>query len=230
MTNIIILAAGAGKRFSDAGYKIPKPAIDIDGLPMIIHAAKSVTVDGTYIFITQKSHNLKEVIFNNFANPTILELDSVTEGPAATALLATDHIDNDKDLFIVNCDQILKYEINKFRVIAGSSDGVLGLYPVSGDRWSFAKVENGLVQEVAEKKRISEYGLVGLHYWKKGSDFVKYAKQMVDSQDAVNGEYYIAPTYQYAIDDGKIIRPFVVDQFWEVGVPESLQSYKDMVK
>jgi dTDP-glucose pyrophosphorylase len=115
-------------------------------------------------------------------------------------------------------------------LIASAVDGVIGLYPVDGDRWSFAKVKNGLVSEVAEKNRISNYGLVGLHYWKRGSDFVRYATRMIEARDTVNNEYYIAPTYQYAIKDGKRIAPFIVDEFWEMGTPESLQRYKDMVE
>lgn len=230
MTNILILAAGAGKRFLDAGCETPKPAIPINGIPMIVHAARSAGVEGRYIFITQKDHNLKRDILSNFNNAMILELGYITGGASETALLAVDYINNDDDLFVVNCDQILKYDINKFITIAKAVDGAVGLYPVDGDRWSFARVDNGLITEVAEKNRISNHGLVGLHYWKKGSDFVKYAVEMIDNKDTVNGEYYLAPVYQYAINDGKRIAPFIVDEFWEIGTPESLQAYKDMVE
>ena len=44
-------------------------------------------------------------------------------------------------------------------------------------KWSFAKVDkDGLVTEVAEKNPISDTATVGFYYWKKGSDFVKYAE------------------------------------------------------
>jgi len=34
---IIIPLSGIGKRFIDAGYNIPKPLIEVDGMPMIEH-------------------------------------------------------------------------------------------------------------------------------------------------------------------------------------------------
>ena len=40
--------------------------------------------------------------------------------------------------------------------------------------------ENNYVTQVAEKKPISDCATVGVYYWKKGSDYVKYAEQMID--------------------------------------------------
>ena len=34
---VIIPMSGVGKRFVEAGYKDPKPLIDVDGVPMIYH-------------------------------------------------------------------------------------------------------------------------------------------------------------------------------------------------
>ena len=48
-------------------------------------------------------------------------------------------------------------------------------------------VDNQLkvLREVAEKKVISNTATVGLYYWKKGSDFVKYAKKMIFIHDSM---------------------------------------------
>lgn len=35
MLNIVIPMAGRGSRFANAGYKMPKPLIDVNGKPMI---------------------------------------------------------------------------------------------------------------------------------------------------------------------------------------------------
>ena len=35
--NILIPMAGAGSRFQEQGYKLPKPLIDVCGKPMIVH-------------------------------------------------------------------------------------------------------------------------------------------------------------------------------------------------
>ena len=38
----LIPMAGVGQRFIDFGYTTPKPLIDINGLPMVVRAAKSL--------------------------------------------------------------------------------------------------------------------------------------------------------------------------------------------
>ena len=44
MINIVIPMAGMGKRFADAGYKDPKPFIDVLGKPMIQHVIENLDV------------------------------------------------------------------------------------------------------------------------------------------------------------------------------------------
>ena len=49
--------------------------------------------------------------------------------------------------------------------------------------------ENDIVTEVAEKNVISNNATVGIYFWKKGSDYVKYAKQMIKKNIIVNNEF-----------------------------------------
>ena len=34
--------------------------------------------------------------------------------------------------------------------------------------------------------------MLGYYYWKKGSDFVKYAEQMIEQNSRTNGEFYVS--------------------------------------
>ena len=57
--NILIPMAGAGSRFERAGYKLPKPLIDVCGKPMIervIESLSSNKLDTNFIFVVQKEH------------------------------------------------------------------------------------------------------------------------------------------------------------------------------
>ncbi len=57
--NILIPMAGAGSRFKKAGYKNPKPLIDVDGKAMIERVIENIGLeDANYIFIAQKQHLL----------------------------------------------------------------------------------------------------------------------------------------------------------------------------
>jgi hypothetical protein len=41
---------------------------------------------------------------------------------------------------------------------------------------------------------------------KKGSDFVKYAEQMIQKNIRVNNEFYVCPVFNEAIEDGRKIK------------------------
>ena len=99
-------------------------------------------------------------------------------------------------------------------------------FKATDPKWSFAKVdENGFVTEVAEKKPISDIATVGVYYWKKGSDYVKYAKQMIAKNIRVNNEFYVCPVFNEAIQDGKKVKVFNIEKMWGIGTPEDLAVF-----
>ena len=99
-------------------------------------------------------------------------------------------------------------------------------YEKAANKWSFAKVnESGIVTEVAERNPISTHATVGYYYWKHGSDFVKYADQMIEKDIRVNNEFYVCPVYNQAIEDNKIIRIYEAKKMWGLGTPEDLEYF-----
>ncbi|WP_197703920.1 hypothetical protein [Cohaesibacter sp. ES.047] len=56
MLNIVIPMAGAGSRFAAAGYKLPKPLIEVQGVPMIKLVIKNLrtTTPHRFVFICQQ--------------------------------------------------------------------------------------------------------------------------------------------------------------------------------
>ena len=107
--NVLIPMAGAGSRFRNAGYTFPKPLIDVNGKPMIQVAVENLGLDANFIFVVQREHREKFHLENMLPllapNCKIVEVDSLTEGAACTALLAKEHIDNDAPIFFANSDQ-----------------------------------------------------------------------------------------------------------------------------
>ena len=112
-----------------------------------------------------------------------------------------------------------------------NADGGIVSFKATHPKWSFAKVgEQGLVTEVAEKNPISDVATVGYYYWKQGSDFVKYAEQMIERDIRVNGEFYVCPVFNQAIEDKKEIRTFNIEKMWGLGTPEDLRYYLENYK
>jgi dTDP-glucose pyrophosphorylase len=83
----------------------------------------------------------------------------------------------------------------------------------------------GNVVEVAEKKPISDIATVGIYYWKNGSDYVKYAEQMISKNIRVNNEFYVCPVFNEAINDNKKVKTFNIEKMWGLGTPEDLEYF-----
>jgi dTDP-glucose pyrophosphorylase len=235
--NVLIPMAGAGSRFEQAGYTFPKPLIDVNGKPMIQLVVENLNIDANYIYIVQKSHrekyNLDTLL--NLITPgcKIVEVDGLTEGAACTALLAKEYINNNNPLFFANSDQFVKWDSNDFmyKMNENDADGGIVTFNATHPKWSFVKTnEYGYVTEVAEKNPISNQATVGYYYWKYGSDFVKYAEQMIENNIRINNEFYVCPVFNEAINDGKQIKTVNADKMWGLGTPEDLKYYIEHYK
>jgi len=232
--NILIPMAGLGKRFSDRGFTNPKPLIDVDGVPMIERAINSLGIKGNYIFILKKSKyslDIKASIKNIKPNSLIREIDYTTQGPATTCNLVRDVIDSSSSLIIGNCDQIMWWNGGSFVNFCSYEeyDGVVVTYFCDETKNSYAKIDKyGMVTEIREKQVISNISLNGIHYWKQGCDFISSYDKMVENNDrAPNGEFYVGPSYNYMIKEGKNIGIYHLPkiQHHAVGTPDDLREY-----
>lgn len=231
--NIVMPMAGLGSRFIKCGYTLPKPLIRVFDKPMIELVIDNLNIDGNYIFIVRKEHieeyKLDVLLKNKVKQCTIIPIDYTTEGATCSVLLAEQYINNNNPLIIANCDQYLEWDVNEFLYSAVSKDvdGAISTFNSNETKWSYAKLDsnNKYVTEVAEKRPISEHATTGIYYWKKGNEFVKYAKQMMSKNIRVNGEFYVCPVYNEAIlDNRKIIIKDCV-KMWGIGVPEDLEYF-----
>lgn len=230
--NVLIPMAGAGSRFQSAGYTFPKPLIQVHDKPMIQVVVENIGLEANYHFVVQKQHrekyNLDTMLGLIAPKCNVIEVDGMTEGAACTALLAEEFINNKDPLFFANSDQWVDWNPIEFmyRMQETDADGGIVTFQSTHPKWSFAKVnESGIVTEVAEKNPISTHATVGYYYWKHGSDFVKYADQMIEKDIRVNNEFYVCPVYNQAIEDNKIIRIHEAKEMWGLGTPEDLEYF-----
>lgn len=231
---ILIPMAGEGSRFIKEGYTFPKPLIDVNGKPMIQAVVENLDFDCEYIFLVRKEHvekyegmldTLGRITNDRFRHVVV---DGLTEGAVCTALLAEKYIDNDEDLLIANSDQFIEYEPENFKAFKNltNTDAIVFTFNAVHPKWSFVRTNaRGYIVEVAEKRPISNIATCGIYWYRKGSDFVRYAKQMVEKDIRVNNEFYIAPVYNELIADGKSLLPFYVHKMWGIGTPEDLKYF-----
>lgn len=230
--NVLVPMAGAGSRFAQQGYTFPKPLIEVNGKPMIQVVVENLNIEAHYIFIVQQEHyekyNLKYLLNLIAPGCDIVQINGITEGAACSTLLAKEYIDNDAPLIMANSDQYVEWNSNEcmYAFTADEIDGGILTFEATHPKWSYARVgADGFVSEVAEKKVISNEATVGIYYWKKGSDYVKYAEQMIAKDIRVNNEFYVCPVFNEAIEDGKKIKVKRVESMWGIGTPEDLETF-----
>lgn len=244
--HVVIPMAGEGSRFKSAGYTVPKPFIPVGGKPMIQWVIENMIPKQIpqehyklkFHLIVRTSHMTANRIDKLFwdlpsnVSYTYHTTDGVTQGAACSVLLAEKEINNEDPLLIVNSDQYLEWNPDMFykTLLNPEYDGnILTFYqPNTQDlKWSYAKVnEEGLVTEVQEKKWISPFATVGLYGWKKGRQFVYYAKQMIAKNIRVNNEFYVCPVYNESIADDHHVRVKLCSGMWGLGVPEDLEIFR----
>jgi dTDP-glucose pyrophosphorylase len=234
MINILIPMGGKGQRFKNAGYKLTKPLIDVKGKPMIEVVINNIKLENCrFIFIVSKNDieefNIDLKLKNLCDNCIIIEEDpSERIGAAKACLLAKELINNKNQLIIANSDQLLNWNqdlfINKMNELDCDGSIVTFIEKEGNPKWSFAKVENGLVTEVAEKKVISNIATVGVYYFKHGLDFILALETMIEKNIKVNNEFYVCPVFNELVNNKKIVE-YRIDEFNGLGTPEDLERF-----
>jgi len=229
---VVIPMAGDGKRFREAGHTQPKPFIDVCGRPMIVRVIENLRpISDCFTLICRSSvvEKLESLVADMNMNIRCLPVPGLTEGSVSTVLTARDNIAPEVPVMIANADQLIEYDASAWwdhvkEKPRGHSIWLFG--PASHPKWSYAKVQDGRIVEVAEKNPISELATVGVYFWKRWDMYLRAADEMMqDDDNRVNGEWFNCPVYSQAINRGELVRPFYPRKMIGLGTPEDLESY-----
>jgi NDP-sugar pyrophosphorylase family protein len=234
--NIVVPMAGRGQRFADAGFAMPKPLIPVHGFPMIqlVIANLAPRIAHRFHFLIQREHaekhQLDEKLRRWSPGCTVTFVEEVTQGAACTVLLARASIDNQDALMIANCDQYVDISIDDYLARMSAAPGLIMTMWADDPKWSFARLDaTGRVTEVVEKVVVSNEATVGIYNFRRGADFVRAADAMIASDLRVNGEFYVAPTYNQLIRED--MHPSIYnigrvgDGMYGLGVPTDLAAF-----
>jgi len=233
---LVIPAAGLGSRFRNAGFQRPKPLIDVLGLPMISWVIGNFILEpGDRVVVVGKAgDDLESNLSGSYPGLDVkfIEVDVLTSGPASTVQLAYKHLDPNMPFIVANSDQYISSGLDDFVNLVRKQefDGVILTMEAIGNKWSYVtRNANGFINEVKEKVEISNEATVGIYAWSRPCDFAQSLSEMINSDDRVNGEFYVAPTYNYLIKNKMKIKPFhigrVSDSVFGLGTPEDLDIF-----
>ena len=238
MLNIVLPIAGRGSRFAVAGYAQPKPLIPVHGIPMIAAVVRNVRprCAHRFIFVALAEHlqhtGMSEALTLAAPGSVIVPVDRVTEGAVCTVLLAREHINIDEPLMLANSDQWVDIDIDDYLASMDRqrADGLIMTMRADDPKWSFVGL-NGkrMVTRVVEKEVISNEATVGIYNFRRGSDFVRAAEQMIAKNLRVNNEFYVAPVYNQLIEQGARIAIYNVGRegagMYGLGIPSDLEQF-----
>ncbi len=240
----LILMAGAGKRFADAGYTVPKPYIPVDGGMMVARSAQSLPQGNRTFLVTRDELRdpASESRLNRELNsPKIISLKRMTEGQAETALCAKAEIDPEKPLLIGACDHEIFFNESRFQKLTVPDSGIDALILTyrnnpnvrrNPQAYGWADVDlEGRVRKVSVKKALDgdpakNHALTGSFWFRKARTFFENAECMIQENSRINNEFYIDQAMNFLIRAGLQVSVFETDAYASWGTPDDLKTYE----
>ena len=239
----LIPLAGRGSRFALAGYKDPKPLLEISGKPMIIQAANSLPDSQKHIFVTlqvqMENFPLEVVLKNEFQNSKIVSINEVTEGQAITCSLGLEGLDPDSSLLIAATDNGMIYEKEKYQKLIEDKEVSAIIFTFrkhissknNPQMYGWVKTDdNENAKGVSVKIPISDdpyndHAIVGTFYFKKVAYFNIALQNLLKKDVKVNGEFYVDSLMGELVDLGLNVKVFEVEHFICWGTPDDYETF-----
>jgi len=241
---VVLLAAGSDDEYVESGSIYPKNHTEVKpGLSIIELSIRSLMQSLRNKFDLCVLLNKHEVQISHtdysinliYPSATVVSCERLTSGAACTALLAIDYLDIGRPLLIVNADQIitkgLQEAVDCF--IEKDSDAGTLFFKSTHPRWSYIRLDNEQrVVEAAEKKPISNNATAGVYYYKHAFYFIESAKTMIMKNASHNGKYYICPTFNQLVLDGRCIDACEISfmDYHTLSHPQDLESFRSLLK
>ncbi len=240
---IIIPMSGRGDRFLKAGYRTPKPLIEVEGKPMIEHVVGLFPGEAHFLFITNKRHmestGMESVLRRIAPGCRIVAVEPAKLGPVYAVLQAEEFIMDGEPAIVNYCDFSAKWDYAHFKNFVRQTrcDGCIpsyrGFHPHSLGSTHYAYMRTdaeGKMLEIREKEaftdnRLQEYASAGTYYFSKGRYIREYFNRLMKNKIGKNGEYYVSLVYNLMNDDGLSTYVYEIEKFLQWGTPEDLEEY-----
>ena len=221
---IVIPMAGMSRRFTEAGYRLPKYMLPLRGTTVFAHAIDSFAAlfaTTPFLFIARHVADTEEFLRAECArlgitDARVVMLDRPTAGQAETVELGL------REAAIVGGEPVTIFNIDTFRARFAypaaawfdASDGYLEVFRGGGANWSYVGPAEGadepLVAQTTEKQPISDLCCDGLYHFARAGDFL-WALDRERASPSLP-ELYVAPLYNHLIADGRRIHYDVVPE------------------
>ena len=238
--NLILPAAGLGSRFQQVGESRPKPLIPVFDIPMIMWVLLNFPLNvSDKVWIISQKKDVIPPLLSNFISKfpfaiQFLEIDGLTDGPASTVHLVLKSLPDNESVIVANTDQFVFTDLSPFveSVRSGGADGQIVTMRASSNAWSYVgRDSTGAIDSVVEKIEISDEATVGIYGWTSTRDAKEAFSHTFEQNLRTNNEFYVAPTYNFMIKNGKKIETYLVGDHGVavhgLGTPKDLSAFLD---
>lgn len=240
--HIIIPMSGIGKRFIEAGYKVPKPLIRVDEKTIIEHVCNLFPDEDKFTFICNSKHladtNIKQVVQSIKPNANIIEIPNHKKGPVYAVSLVNEIIEDDEEVIVNYCDFGTYWDYKNFlkhtrdRDADGAIVAYKGFHPhmLGNTNYAFMQDKKQWMLKIQEKEpftnnRMQEYASNGTYYFKRGSYVKKFFQKLIDNNINVRGEYYVSLVYNLLVSNGLKVSIYEIQHMLQWGTPQDLEEY-----
>ena len=241
---IVIPMSGYGERFRRAGYKVPKPLIEVEGKPIIAHVIDMFPEETDFLFICNRNHldseeyALEKTLYRYCPSGRIAGVEPHKLGPVHAVLQCKKDIDLHKPVVVNYCDFTCYWQWNEFLAFVNhwQCDGAIpaynGFHPHSlgNTFYAYLKEKDGWARDIKEKepftdKPVNEYASSGTYFFSSGQLMIESFEEMVKQDLRVGGEYYVSLAYKPLFEKKKSIAVYPLQHFMQWGTPEDFEEY-----
>ncbi|MEI2453371.1 NTP transferase domain-containing protein [Lysobacter firmicutimachus] len=243
---IVVPMSGFGERFRRAGYRVPKPLIEVDGKPIIGHVVDLFPGETEFVFVCNRDHlgepayRMAEILQEHCPSGRIVAIAPHKLGPVNAVLQAIDAIDPAPPTLVNYCDFSCSWDYADFKdfVAASGCDGAIpcytGFHPhmMGSTNYAYVRSERGRVLDIQEKRPYtdrpqSEFASSGSYYFASGALMRDaFERTMARPDLELGGERYVSLAYKPLLEDGRRIAVYELNHFMQWGTPQDLEEYR----
>lgn len=246
---IIIPMSGFGERFRRAGYKVPKPLIEIEGKPIIAHVIDMFPDETDFIFICNNDHlnnasfKLSEILYELCPTGKVIGVNPHKLGPIHAVNQIAESLNLSEPTIVNYCDFTCYWNWKDFKSFVklskciGAIPAYKGFHPhtLGSTNYAYIKEASGVVSDIQEKKpytanRMEEYASSGTYYFSSAEIMLDAFRNVVEHDLNVAGEYYVSLAYKFILNDNRLVLVYPLQHFMQWGTPEDVAEYNGWSK
>lgn len=238
--NLVMTAAGEGRRFADEGYGDVKPLVDVAGRPMFVQATDAMPPAPSQWFVIRRDlpgrEAVESAVHERYPTARVITLPGLTRGQAESALLALRELPPDSSVTVAPCDCATLHDAEALESLLADGAEVV-VWVTRGhanarrrpEMFGWVDAVDGRVVRTAVKEPLADPAedpiVIGAFTFARVADAVRAIERLIDHDDTVNGELYLDSTVNHAVALGLDCRVFEVDHYFSWGTPDDLRTF-----